>query len=321
MQNSRDTFGELSGVSISNKDTILQEIDNKLGRKSCLEYIITYPIGYITLPFGLGSITYNFYGHSVLMFKNLDGQYVIVNIEAKEVGKPFIKYYDPKEYLYGTNPETCGAQRGVYNRNMVGIRVYGVKPEDMQDMIDHIENLIQMENKKIKFNIVLGPILNIFKTIFPTLNLPEFGNCSKWTSTMLQKAKVIDNTFVWPRTIFIDIFESAHKRGFETDVVFYEQPSNVKNLTLGVKAKPIWFEGVAPFQLTRNWMYRDLKRFSNIIVDSNTKTAIIKKQENVLKPNEFRNILNNKFVICANVTCSMYLTYRGFQFIKRFIKK
>lgn len=317
-------FGELNGTPILNKDTFLTEIDNELGRKPCLEYFITYPIGYWNIPFGMGTVTYNSYGHSSLRYIDPDGNDVVANIEAKEVGKPFIQFYKTAEYLYGVVPETCGAQRGVYNRNIVGIRVYGVKEENMKEMHKHILNLIQMEHKKIEFNIVLGPVLNVIRSYFPNFNMPEFGNCSKWTSTMLQKAGVLNRTFVWPRTVFIDIFEMAEKRGFEIDVVFYEKPDHIKKPTLGVKSNGVLFEGIAPFQFMRNWMYSDLRHFSNIIVQSklmeNGQTkAIIKRNNNVLKPDGFRNLLNNKYVIGMNMACSMYLSYKLFKFAKKTI--
>jgi hypothetical protein len=318
-------FGKLNGTSISNKETILSELDTHFGRKPCLEYLITYPIGYLNLPFGLGTLTYNSYGHSSLRYINPDKIDTIANIEAKEHGKPFIQFYKPNEYLYGVDPNSCGAQRGVYNRNVVGIRVYGVKEENMIEMHNHILKLIEMEHNGIEFNIVIGPILNIVRKYFPTFNLPEFGNCSKWTSTMLQKTGVLKNTFVWPRTIFIDIFEMATQREFETDVVFYEKPLHVEQPSLGVKSNGVLFEGIAPFQFIRNWCYGDLKYFSNVIVQSKlqndgTTKAIIVKNENVLKPNKFRNLLNNKYIICLNVSCSMYLSYKAFRFLKKIIK-
>jgi hypothetical protein len=65
-------FGEPYGRPIDNKDSILQEINFVLGKgkedNPCIEYIITQPFGLITLPFGLGSINYNWFGHSALRF-------------------------------------------------------------------------------------------------------------------------------------------------------------------------------------------------------------------------------------------------------------
>ena len=116
----------------------------------------------------------------------------------------------------------------------------------------------------------------------------------------------------------------SNKRGFTTDVVFYEQPTHVKKLALGVKKSHVLFEGIAPFQFLRNWFYGDLQNFSNVIVKSTlledgTTKAIIIKNKNVIKPNEFRNILNNKYVIIANVTCSMFLSYKLLKFAKKII--
>lgn len=321
-------FGELYGTPISNSDTILSEIDKEFGRIPSIEYIIAYPIGMINLPFGFGTLTWNSYGHSVLRYIDPNGNDVIANIEAKENGKEFIQFYKPSEYLYGVDPQTCGAQRGVYNRNFVGIRIYGIKNENIEEMHKHIKTLIANEHITVEFNIIIGPILNFFREYFPFLNIPEFGNCSKWTSTMLQKANVIEKTFVWPRTIFIDIFEMAKDRGFETDVVFYEKPDHVENLALGVKnkSKSVWFEGIAPFQFIRNWFYGDLREFSNIIVRSklmedNTTKATIILNNNVVQPSKLRNILNNPYVIGINVTCSMYITYKAFKYIRKLTRK
>jgi hypothetical protein len=322
---SLEKFGELNGQSIDNIDTIMSQIalsldtDPKVAPD--IEYIVTYPIGYITLPFGLGAISHNTYGHSVLMYRQPNGQHIVVNIEAKETGKPFIRFYEPKNYIFGTNEKTCGAQRGIYNRNIVGIRIYGVKDEDILEMHNYIHNLIEEEHKSIKFNIVLGPILNKIKEVFPSM--PEYGNCSKWTSAMLQKAKVIDGTYVWPRTLFINIFELSAKKGLKTDVVFYEQPTHVQNLSVGVKAKPIWFESIAPFQLSRNWFYSDVKQFAKAIVTipANTTTAIVKINENHLKPSSVRNIVNNKYFITCNVVLSMCITYKMAKYTKYTLKK
>lgn len=347
-------FGELYGPPISNIATIIKEIDDALqptaendlnhtysttngshhidsyadfeseavGKTFSLEYLISYPIGYITLPFNLGSISYNTYGHSLIRYIDINGNDVVANVEAKEEGKAFIQFYSPEQYLFGTDPKTCGAQRGVYNRNFIGVRVYNIPKDQLADMHNHILYLIAKEHQEIKFNIILGPILNFIRELLPSRRLPEFGNCSKWTSTMLQKAGVVHKIFVWPRTIFIDLFESAHKRGFKTDVVFYEQPRHIERLTLGVKSKPLWFEGVAPFQFIRNWTYGDLKAFATVwvTIPPGSTTAVVTKNPHPVQPSAFRNILNNKYVIMANVSCSMYVTYRGYKFVRRIIK-
>jgi len=55
---------------IKNKNTILDELNESLGYKSnpSVEYLITKPYGLVKLPFGLGSINYNWFGHSALRY-------------------------------------------------------------------------------------------------------------------------------------------------------------------------------------------------------------------------------------------------------------
>ena len=70
-------FKEPNGIPISNKETILQEINLSLHKDSdfnqsnpsnpsnqsnpSVEYLITKPYGFIRLPFGLGSFNFNWF--------------------------------------------------------------------------------------------------------------------------------------------------------------------------------------------------------------------------------------------------------------------
>ena len=114
---------------ITNKETILQEINASQGKSAnpCIEYIITRPFGYLKLPFELGN--YNTFGHSAVRYTQPDGKDVVCNIEGKEKGKLFIRFYEPSEYFYGTDPERNGSQKGVYQRDFIGIRVENVPVE------------------------------------------------------------------------------------------------------------------------------------------------------------------------------------------------
>lgn len=333
-----DNFGELNGESITNKNTIMNEIDIALGKNSspCVEYIITYAYGIIRLPFNLGSINYNPFGHSVLRYRTPDGIDRIVNIEAKDKFKPFIRFYEPKEYFYGTNSETCGAQRGVYNRSMIGLRIENVDPKDIELMHNYILKLLDDDtNQKIKFNIIFGPILNILGSLFNNTIIkefiPEYGNCSKWMSSILLKGNLITGINVWPKTVFINLFENYEKTNIKTksnmNIVYYQQPSHIRNLTFGIKNyEPVWFENIAPFQSIRNYFYGNFKHFANCIVHipSNSMQAQITINPTPYQPSQYRNYLNNKYFIITSVCASIIIYKKSasytFNKIKNLIK-
>ncbi len=326
-------FGELNGPPIDNKDEILSLINVALGKKPdenpCIEYIITQPYGLITLPFGLGSINYNWFGHSALRYRNPDdGRDVVVNVEAKVDGKNFLQMYDAKEYFYGTDPETCGQQKGIYHRDYVTIRIENIDQESLQRMHQHILKLMDQDRKESRFNILLGPVLNALALIYP--NFPEYGNCARWTSTMLKEAGLLKKLYVWPKTVLINMFENYEKNKIRTldnmNIVYYEQPPHVEKLAYGVKAKPVWFEKtVAPMQLVRNRFYGDLKSFAKVVVrvpeGQTHAVVIVRPDEEVSKPNAWRNILNSKYYIMSSVVVSVIIYKKGWDKMKVVINK
>jgi hypothetical protein len=187
---------------------------------------------------------------------------------------------------------------------------------------------MEEDKKGSRFNILLGPVFNLLTIIFPTY--PQYGNCARWTSTMLKEAGLVHKYFVWPKTVFINMFENYAKNNIKSlenmNIIYYEQPAeNIKKLSYGVKAKPVWFEQtVAPFQGIRNYFYGDLKHFSRIIVrvpKGDTKALIIIQPEDyVWKPNEWRNLLNSKYYILSSVAVSLVIYKKGWQASKDFAK-
>lgn len=314
---------------IKNKDTILDELNKSLDKKTnpSVEYLITKPYGLIRLPFGLGSLNYNWFGHSALRYTTPEGKDIVVNVEAKEKGKNFIQIYDAKEYLFGTT----SAQKGIYQRDIVGLRIENVSASDIKIMHEYILNLQSNNNNsnnEVRFNIILGPILNFFGNF--TGDFPEYGNCARWTSSMLFHCGLTTSYFVWPKTLFINLFENYYKTNIKElsnmNVVYYERSENITKPFYGVKDRPIWFENsVAPFQSIRNYFYGDLKHFAKsiVIVDIKKNIAKIKinSDEQISKPNKLRNILNSKLFICSSIISSLIIYKKGFSMIKKYIKK
>jgi hypothetical protein len=122
-------FGAPDGSEISNKDSILQEIDEALGvsKPPDIEYIFVEPYSDFSLA-GIG-IGRNPYGHAALRYTLPSGEQILMNIVGVP-GRQMVNFLDPVEYLYGTGFFEEGAeQRGVYNRTMVSVRIEQVEPE------------------------------------------------------------------------------------------------------------------------------------------------------------------------------------------------
>lgn len=299
-------FGAVGGTHISNKDTILDDINIALGKPKnpSVEYLFVTPFVHIKLPFGYG-ISYNTYGHATIRYTTPDGMDVVMNIQGKEKGKIMVRFYDAKEYLYGTDSTKIGSQKGIYNRTIVGLRVENVDPEAIKRMHEYYLRLQTDEQQDlVRFNIIFGPIINMFREMF---NLPEYGNCAKWISEGLRRANLVTSVSIWPKSIFINMFENSDKTEAKTQdnvsVVYYQRPEH-SQLSYGKKAFSI--EEVAPLQPIRSFMYSDLKPFANCIVTvpNNDICAVVTRVYDPIRPSKFRNIVNDPYFIAGSVVTS-----------------
>lgn len=332
-----DDFGSVNGTPISNLNTILKEINLSLGtaKNSDVEYILVKPFSHLKI-FGYGT-NYNMYGHSAVAYR-LPNMYpcvfcgkeygecnhtrdIVMNIEGKKDGKFMIQFYSKTEYLYGTDAKQIALQKGAYNRDMVGIRIENVDDVDIAKMHNYFLHIRDNEKSGMKkFNIVFGPLINtINKWLFSEINFPEYGNCAKWTSEGLKRAKIATSVSIWPKSILIDIFENYNKSTINYDlnnmhVVYYERPINAK-LSYGKGGAPI--EAVAPLQLFRSVVYGDMRAFADCIVKvpENSITAEVIRKQNPLQPDPLRNIVNNNYFIIGSCLTSILLYKRGFNIL------
>lgn len=340
------SFGEVNGTPISNKDTILQEINKAVDQPTnpSIEYILVRPFIVIPLLGGYG-INYNSYGHSAIRYTTPEGHDVVMNIEGKKDGIPMVAFYEATDYLYGTGKDKHGSQRGVYNRNMVGIRIENVSKENIKKMHVYFLKLREYDQMGLKkFNIVLGPMLNFLtrgiigwlighdKHIkdeydasynFSNYDLQlikeiEYGNCAKWISEGLKCAGLITVTKVWPKSILVDIFENY--KGSQLNIVSYQQPKKCQ-LAYGFKGITLG-ESVAPLQPFRDFAYSDLTGYSNCIVEvpSNTIKAKIIINPNPIKPNAFRNIVNNNWFVAFSAITTLVVLRHSAKFASYYLK-
>ena len=316
-------FGEKNGTPIENKDTILLEINKALGRENpSIEYILVKPFANIKLPFGYG-LNYNSYGHAAVRYKHPEtDDDIVMNIEGKREGKFMVQFYEASDFFYGTKEGKIASQMGVYNRDMIGIRIEDVNIEDIKKMHEYFLDLMDQESKKVKkFNIIFGPVIN---TVGKFVSLPEHGNCAKWTSEGLKRAGVVTSISIWPKSILIDIYENYFRTSVKSqnnmNIVFYKRPESAK-LAYGVNA-PYPMEDVAPFQWIRSMMYSNMIKYSRIYVKvpENEYKAVIDVNDNHIKPNMIRNIVNDNRFILASVMMTVFLYKKGFSKFKSTMK-
>jgi len=345
---------------ISNLSTILDEINDKLEvrKNPSIEYLLVRPFsnfsflnsgvdyisetgefGYfydtdfsgqgiknLSIDFhGIG-INYNTLGHSAVRYTTPDGRDIVVNIQGKEIKNGekvvMVRFYDAKEYLYGKTREKSGAQAGVYNRDIIGIRVEDVDSEKIRLMHNYFLSLIEDEKiGLVKFNIIFGPFFNLFREIF---QLAEYGNCAKWISGGLYRAGVSTSISIFPKSILVDMFENYEKTSAKSKdnihIVYYQKPTHLYPI-YGLNYNYL-FEEVAPFQYLRSYLYFDLEKYANVIVTipKQSKTALVTINNDPIVQSKTRNIVNNSGFIMTSTLLNVWLIYRLTRFVKYQLK-
>lgn len=306
-------LGEKHGKAIDNLETILAEIDASLGVKKppAVEFLFVCPYRTIELlGVGFGSP----YGHAAIRYTLPQGgsgsddrgdsgsddrgdggkpqKSIVMNIVKNVSNRSMVNFVEANEYLYGVNSFDDGAQQGgAYNRRIVSVRIEEWDDDLVQDLHYFYEKLKRKEQKEsVTFNLILGPILNFFRNHLPFgLTWAERGNCARWTSSGLVFSDLVNFPHIWPKQIWINLFERwGRKDRKNVHVVVYEHIPHAKQ-TYG-DGTPLWLESVSPLSIVYNWSYFDLKKFADVVVTvpEGTTKAIITKQENPLEPSFWR---------------------------------
>ena len=295
-------LGEKHGKAIDNIETIMKEIDEALGVKKppAIEFLFVCPYRTVNfLGIGLGSP----FGHAAIRYtlpdildvtikEETEKKSIVMNIVKNVSNRSMVNFVDATEYLYGVESFDDGAQQGgAYNRRIVSVRIEEWDDDLVRDLHYFYEKLQRNEKKEsVTFNLILGPILNFFRSHLPFgLTWAERGNCARWTSSGLVFANLLPFLHIWPKQIWINLFEKwGRKDRNNVHVVVYEHIPHAKQ-TYG-DGTPLWIEGVSPLSLIYNWSYFDLKKFANVVVEvpNGTTKAIVTKQENPLDPSFWR---------------------------------
>ena len=107
----------------------------------------------------------------------------VVNISGTQ-NDNLVNFYTPEEYLF-ENVDIVD-QGGLWNRNIVSVRVENVEDWQIEDM-DHYFRRLRRRNKKqfsAKFSIIFSPIYNVLRWLGNLSNMAERGNCAYFTSSV-----------------------------------------------------------------------------------------------------------------------------------------
>jgi hypothetical protein len=281
-------FGAPDGSEISNKDSILQEIDEALGvsKPPDIEYIFVEPYSDFSLA-GIG-IGRNPYGHAALRYTLPSGEQILMNIVGVP-GRQMVNFLDPVEYLYGTGFFEEGAeQRGVYNRTMVSVRIEQVEPEKILAMHKYFQELQKKSSESAaEFSLLLSPVFEFLSSWLP-FSFPEKGNCAMYTSRGLKKGRISSHVSMWPKAIWVGLFEDYGTKNPENvHVVCYRRVRHACR-SYGDDSETI--SPIAPIFTWGNFWYLNLERFANIIVEvpAGTTRAEICVRESPARPSFFK---------------------------------
>lgn len=343
-------FGVPDGSEISNKSTILKEISDAIKKpeKPTVEYIVTMPYSSRRLlwPLHQYGFSYSVFGHSALRYTNPEtGEDIVVNIHKqcnsgsrnqeyenkkkmwREKPNSIVEFYPTEEYLFGLNTHNLPSQGGIYNRNIHTIRLDLGEDDDpeiqakilkLHNFFKNLEN--DSHNQTRKFDLVLGPIYNIVRFIFPTLS--ERGNCAYWITKGLKEAGFVKHNHIFPRNTWIELFENTPPE--KTTVIYYHQAQEAKRLYgyHDSDVKPI-ISLIAPFQLFKNCSYSKAPDFAKLhvkIPDGSTQ-AMLEINENSYQPSKVRNLVNHPIVVFSSIFVSLYAIRRGGGYLRNQIKK
>lgn len=256
--------GEGEVWEIENKNEILDEVNRSLGvsKGPDLEYIFVDVFGVARLPWPLNqfAVAANPYGHAAVRYR-LDDEEYVMNITGTE-GQPMVGFFAPQEYIFGRSAE----QRGIYTRNMYGVRVENVERERILFMHQYYQKVAYLGSKKeAKFSLIFAKIYNLLRGWLP-ISISERGNCAWWTSGGLTEAGMLSGQNLWPKSIFVQIFEE--QKLANPDNVHVVKYARVEELEpeYGVGGY-VGNPGVKPFSTVANVLYRNLGRFADVTVE------------------------------------------------------
>lgn len=299
-------------IKIKNIDTLFRDIDCKVNgcKPPSVEYILAKPHSSFKL-FGLG-FNPNLYGHSAVRYTMPDGEQKVFNITGYKNGE-LVAFHSPEKYMLTSDTD----QGGLQNRAFIGIRIENLPDENLHRLDKKFQEIHDQGVKhNAKFDIVLGPIFNTLRKVFPVM--AERGNCARWSSVGLKEAGVTHKKTMFPKTLFVDILENTDK----TDVGNYEDNVHIvsyRPIERGKRNYGVSGYGapslIAPLQTFSSLCYWNLESYAHAIVDvpdpENEARVTLRDPDTINGPSKLRNaIVNNPLTIVASTVSTVYMIKR-----------
>jgi len=119
-----------------------------------------------------------------------------------------VNFLKAEDYLFGTSHfEKGGSQGGIYNRNIISVRVENVSRQQILDM-DYFYHKLKRNQNVAKFSLVFGLLWNWTAGWLP-IDVAERGNCAYWTSKGLVEAQLLRFPSLYPKKILVNLFERS----------------------------------------------------------------------------------------------------------------
>jgi hypothetical protein len=156
----------------------------------------------------------------------------------------------------------------VYNRNFVSLRIERV-PEEKLEALHDLYCRLQAGNyeERYAYSLLLGSLKNRLASATYS------GNCAFWVSKGLQMAGIVDKTTIWPKRLWVDVFEKYQRatrqqliRGKfrNMNIVSYRRIPGCNSYGSDTNSFSSW---VKPLHWRRAFKYADLDSFADVVVE------------------------------------------------------
>lgn len=266
-------FSTKPGITITNKSTILKQIDVHLPEskhKGTIEYIFTKPAWSAWFKRVANSCSMssqsaqNPYGHSLIRFKTPHYD-IIMNISGK--GDKLVNFFVSDDYLFGEK-SVGNPQGGISQRSFVSVRCDNIDTKTVDKLHDYYKDLDRRSNltdsNKAEFTLATHMLTNSLRPLF---HASERGNCAYWTGNGLVNINLIGTTSNWPLVLWFKLLlnqlntTDAHKF---TSVVAYKS-INFREEPKGALLYPFYW---LKHSYKSIW---NLDKFADVVVEAQKK--------------------------------------------------